>query len=437
MIKKIEATLDKYGIDTIFVYPVLFFFVWYLFFKYLPAEAVEAIRMFFTLAFLWLPVILLYIFWDQWIKYVRALFILSQEYTVIEFRLPQEIAKSPAAMELFLVSLHQTGGETTFIDRWWLGKTRVFWSLELVSIEGEVHFYMWLRKAFKDFIEARLYAQYPEVEVHEVPDYTRRIVYDEKTMMLYGTEYKFAKPDPYPIKTYVDFGLDKDPKEEYKIDPIGHLVEYLGSMGPQEYLWIQFILRAHKQNEWLGIFGKDDDLAIAAKEEVKKIKEHATVSVGEGDDESSRVLLTDPDKHKIEAIENAVGKLSFDVGIRALYFAKKENFKGVNTAPGLNSLMRHVSSNDLNGILSTRGMNRFDYFWQDPFGVRKPAHRKWLFELFQQRAYFFGPFYRQHPIVLNVEEMATLYHFPGDVLKAPGLTRIPSRKAGPPPNLPI
>ena len=38
--------------------------------------------------------------------------------------------------------------------------------------------------------------------------------------------------------------------------------------------------------------------------------------------------------------------------------------------------------------------------------------------------------------VLNTEELATLWHFPGQILKVPTLERIESKEASPPPNLP-
>jgi hypothetical protein len=45
----------------------------------------------------------------------------------------------------------------------------------------------------------------------------------------------------------------------------------------------------------------------------------------------------------------------------------------------------------------------------------------------------------KHPptFVLNVEELATLWHFPGQILKVPTLERIESKEAAPPTNLPI
>jgi hypothetical protein len=42
-----------------------------------------------------------------------------------------------------------------------------------------------------------------------------------------------------------------------------------------------------------------------------------------------------------------------------------------------------------------------------------------------------------HTMILNVEELATIWHFPGQILKVPTLTRIESKEASPPPNLPV
>lgn len=432
-VEKTESQLDSFGIDTVYVYPPLFFLVWWGAFHFMLDEALLAIRVFFGLSVVWLPVILLYVFWDQWIKYVWSLFLTSQEYTLLEIRIPKEITKSPLAMELFLVSLYHPSGETTFIDRWWLGKLRATFSLEIASFGGDIHFYIRTRTSIKHMIESRFYAQYPEIELHEVDDYTKRVRYDPKTMGFWGIEYRFDKPDAYPIKTYVDFGLEKDPKEEHKVDPISHVLEFFGSIKDGEQMWIQFILRAHRKNYWRGFFFEKDDFEESVKHEIEKIL--LTVPVEEGRIADFR-MLSERNKRIVEAIELKAGKLLFDVGIRALYFAPKERYNGANTSFGLHPLLRHLSGLDINTLRNTRGMGKFDYFWQDFFGVRKALERKRLFRFYQDRAYFWAP-YSQKPVVLNVEEMATLFHPPGETVKSPTLERIPSRKAGAPPNLPV
>ena len=48
----------------------------------------------------------------------------------------------------------------------------------------------------------------------------------------------------------------------------------------------------------------------------------------------------------------------------------------------------------------------------------------------------FPNFFHSHISVLNVEELASLWHFPGQILKVPTLERIESKEASPPTNLP-
>jgi hypothetical protein len=52
---------------------------------------------------------------------------------------------------------------------------------------------------------------------------------------MFGVEYKLAKANPYPIKTYKDFGLDKPGlKPEEIVDPISHILEVMGNIGEGE-----------------------------------------------------------------------------------------------------------------------------------------------------------------------------------------------------------
>ncbi|MEK7184535.1 MAG: hypothetical protein AAB683_00155, partial [Patescibacteria group bacterium] len=158
--------------------------------------------------------ILLLIFWPLWVNYLRSSFFFNLKTTLIEIKIPKEHFRSPHAMELFLTSLYQVGGEATWYDKYWLGKTRSWFSLELVSINGQVKFFIWTREAQRSFIESSLYAQFPGIEVNLAEDYTKDIVFDPAMNNIFATKMMLTKPDPYPIKTYIDYGLDKDPKEE-------------------------------------------------------------------------------------------------------------------------------------------------------------------------------------------------------------------------------
>jgi hypothetical protein len=64
-----------------------------------------------------------------------------------------------------------------------------------------------------------------------------------------------------------------------------------------------------------------------------------------------------------------------------------------------------------------------------------------MFESFCRRSYFWPPYttqdFSQKHMVLNTEELATIYHFPGSAVRTPNLKRIPSKRADAPSNLPL
>ncbi len=384
---------------------------------------------------IWLPVILVIIGWKLWVRYIRALFWSKQKRILLEIKLPKEITKSPLAMETFLIGLHQTGREGTWYAKYWEGKTRPWFSLEMVSIEGVVRFFIWTEVFFKNLVEAQLYAQYPTVEIYEVPDYTEGIFFDKDKTSLVGTNFEFTKSDVYPLKTYVDYGLDKaDIKEEYKTDPITPIIEFLGSMGKGEQAWIQILIRAHKKEQlkkgkW---FEKTDTWQDEAKEEIEKIRKEATPET-----ESDYPTFPNPTKGQIEkiaAIERNVSKLGFDCGIRVIYLTEKDKFRPVMIS-AMSGITRQFHSNNLNSF-KPYGITFFDFPWQDFRGKRLNRKKRRIFNAYKLRSYFYPPYQRKW-FVINTEGLASLFHLPGSVSQTPSLARIVSKKAEPPSNLPI
>ena len=387
----------------------------------------------------WLPPLLAYALLKAWTAYVRLDYIYSQEYLLLEIKLPRELTKSPQAMEIFLTSLFYEGGESTFIERGWDGKTRPWWSLELVSLEGQVHFYIWTRAFFKNMLQAQLYAQYPSVEIHEVDDYTRGVYYNPKTMSMWGCYFGKDKKKPYayPIKTYIDYGLDKtNIEEEEKVEPMAAVLEYLSSVGKGEQIWIQIIVRAHRLGGEKSIpdltFGKKT-WKDAAKKEIDKIMKRDK-KPAEGQFNFGEFLLTKGERTLVEAMERNTGKLPFDCGIRGMYIARNENFNAI-AIPGLIGSFRQYSSADLNGI-AFYDWTDFDYPWQDFRDMRKDYMKRKILAAYKSRSFFHEPYKKKH-FVLSGEELATIFHLPGKAVETPSLNRVVSRKAEAPANLPI
>jgi hypothetical protein len=384
-----------------------------------------------------IPIVLIYTLFEMWVKFARERFMSSQEYVLIRITPPRDFFKTPLAMELFINALYQTSGESTPVDRLYYGKVRAWFSLEIASHEGEVAFYIWSRKSLAGFIQNQIYAQYPGVEVKEVEDYVSKIDYDSGKYSMFGLEYTLSQPDPLPIKTYVDYGLDKaETKDELKIDPITPTIEFLGSLKQGEHAWIQIIVRAHKKEDkdktkW---FGKTDYWIDDAKQIIKDIRIESVYENAKGD---LVPLATKGQGDKINAIERSVSKLGFDCGIRSIYIADKDVFSGVNI-PGLVGCLKQYGSASLNSF-RPQITTSFDYFWQDFTGSKLKRYKKEIFEAFKARDYFWRKFEGdvRKKFILNSEELATIYHFPGADVQTPTLTRVQSRKGNAPSNLPI
>jgi hypothetical protein len=386
----------------------------------------------------WIPISLLYLSWKLWVSYVRESWLSSVKWVLLEIRVPKEVFKSPAAMELALSNaLSQGGGVANNYQKYWQGRLINWFSLEIVSLGGEIHFLIRTPAGFRRIIESQIYAQYPQAEIFEVSDYVEEAINDmhKREWALWGTEFKLTKDDPYPIKTYVDYGLDKSvgsTEENQKIDPITPMIEWMGGIGPNEQVWFQIIVRVSK---WTyrkpGLMGGYQDYQAKTKDVLKELKAKFEPT---GDDQFKRLAMTEEDKMAISAINRTLTKQGFDCGIRAIYLAPKENFDGMNIT-GLTGIMKQYNSFTLNGF-KPDNPTAFDYPWQDPTGVKAVNKKREMLDAYAQRSWFYPPYVRSH-FVLTSEELATIFHFPGRVSETPSLGRIESNKSEPPTNLPI
>jgi hypothetical protein len=458
---------------------------------------------------------------------------------LLEIKLPRDIFKSPFAMEVALTALLQNSGVGTWYDRNFKGQMLNFFSLEIASLEGIIHFYIRTHKKFRSLLESNLYAQYPGIEIIEADDYTAMIRYHHlsKESDMWGNMYPLAKKwkptdksgeyyknekgkdyempaDYLPIKTYVDYGLDKDPKEEFKTDPITPLLEFLGSLGKGQYGWFQILVQddsKHNGNTlpktYLNSVSHEHlslaDMANARKKQIrtsghikpgdpvfddygnpktKDIKDSEGKVIGQEPItynfkeakalSKAEMSLTQEEKDEIELINRKMSKPIVCAIVRLIFISKIEavNFSYIPTTL---AVMRPFSNSKGNSFsLST--VDNYDYPWQNTMKRRVPWRKEEMFEAYVEREGFYPhvperesldkwedlffwqysmkarkkfrllyeillhPFDHPHPsvICLNLEELATIWHFPGAVAGTPTLPRIDSNKGVAPVNLP-
>lgn len=440
--------LDSWSFDSVVMGPLFLIIVLWVAGATDPDAVSAALAALIFFSPLWVPIFLFIVFWTTWIHYVRFDFWFTQKHVVLQIELPPEIEKTPLAMELFLTALWNSGGETTFIARMWKGSFRAVWSLEIASSEGRIHYYIHLREAWREIVEARLYGQFPEAKVTVVDDYVTQVPFNLEEYDIFGSEYMKGTPQPLPIKTYVDYGLHMAPdKPETQVDPLTNILELLGSLGKDEYYWVQIIAKARKKDEWYGFYRdgwfKKDSYAEAAKKAISDITKGAierAQSFVKDDAEKKKVgsrgstLLTEGERERVVSIERQMTKNLFECGIRAVYLAKKNRFVGIRNSTIIRFWDAYRKP-EYNSLGPAGGMSIFDYPWQDFRDIRKNLTKRQLYFRYKHRAYFYVP-YDQEQNFLTTEELATLWHFPSSVVKTPTLSRVPSRRAAAPANLP-
>lgn len=405
------------------------------------------------------PVALFFIFRELWLEYVRTKYINSLKWTLLEIKLPKEVQKTPKAMEQVFAGLHGVEGEPNFVEKWFQGETPDWFTLEIISKGGELHFLIRTLEDYRNLVEAQIYAQYPDAEITEVEDYVTilpsKIPSDEYDV--WGSEIVLTKEDAYPIKTYPYFF--EESKEEERIDPLASLSEILTNLSPSEHIWIQ-VLVSPVDDKWkedgekvveklIGKKVKTSERGMILEEagswfEVTKDALHELFFGALGPTGASKergreqtmenliLYLTPGQREVVTAIERNIAKIGFKTLIRFIYWAKSDIFSKANVAAVIGAF-KQFNTQNLNGFKTNGKISpSIDYFFKN----RREFYRKVKVVNNYKRRYFPHRSFKGRGFVFNTEELATIYHIPGKIVEAPAMPRIEAKKGGPPPGLP-
>ena len=416
----------------------------------------------FFSAWWWLiaPLVLVPATNELWIMMKKREYMFTQmDWILVEVRLPQVVDRTAQAMEQVFSGLHGMYSRVKWFEKYRDGKVSPWFSCEIVSLGGETHFYLRILEKHRNLVEANIWAQYPDAEIHEVDDYThsvpRQIPNEEWN--LWGGEMKLSKPDPYPIRTYEEF---ESPVEERRLDPLASLLEIMGSLQPGEQLWFQILAqpvfgkwREDGRREVDKLMGKPVPkkktiLDIFAPAELVDFIRDFIVDIVDillpfggaeteaapkreekRDEGKSFMMLSQGERDTIEAIERNVGKLGYNVNIRFAYIGRKEVFTK-NRISEFFGAMRQFNSEMLNSVVPN--IETLPDLEMKPFAKERNYRRKRLLDRHIRYRFF-----RKRVFTFNTEELATMFHFPGMlVAKAPSVARIDAKRGEPPQTLP-
>lgn len=395
-----------------------------------------------------------------WHEYRQDRFIAGVKWILLEIQVPRDVIKTPAAMELiFSNALYHKSGKG-FWEQYIQGAPWFWFSLEIASIDGRVRFFIRTPSRIRDLVETQIYAQYPQAKIVEVEDYALKVPQYKKDgdWNMWGCEFTKLNHDVKPIKTYRQIEeMKSGTKEEFKIDPITPIIEYLGALPKGQQVWIQIIVRqsikqyrSHKTGKKVDF----DNYAIEYMEDLFKDYTRIHPGSGEGGADSKEVRppgFLDP---FVKPMVSNATQIHFDAGIRLVTLSNKKyctelQFQDLRKSSRL--LFRQFAapnSNEFDRVNSTQ----FDAPWSDPTGLALTKIKKRMLDFYRGRTFFHAPlqYSRKFPFpisaffpanepkmfVLSTEELASIYHFPGMVSETPSFKRIESKIAKPPTNLP-
>ncbi|MFH1667966.1 MAG: hypothetical protein ABH884_03025 [Candidatus Komeilibacteria bacterium] len=392
--------------------------------------------------------------WAQWLSYRQGKYAAKTNFILLAIDVPKDNEQSPKAVEHMMTNLAGAHSPFTKWEEWYEGAHQQSFSLEIVSIDGYIQFLIRTPDYARDMVEAAVYAQYPEAEIVEVEDYVNQIPdhFPDDEWDLWGSELVFVMPEAYPLKTYIDF--EHSLSQELK-DPMASLLEMFSRIGQGEQMWFQILVQP-TDDSWknaaqkvvnklagiaeppakLGMFGGiwREFLAWIAEFFNQLLGTEIDLSYGDAvkQGEFSRMLyLTPGTVSTVKLIEKKLSKLGFYCKIRVAYVGRKEAFQKAKRVGTFFSAIKQYNALNANALKPSKPMTTKASYFRAKQRIIKIKNK--FIRAYKSRSTWQG----MNTYILNIEELATLYHFPAFTVRVPLLKKTEAKKGEPPGTLPL
>ncbi|MDO4742067.1 MAG: type IV secretion system DNA-binding domain-containing protein [Candidatus Saccharibacteria bacterium] len=375
----------------------------------------QAVIRFVLMPIFWIPVvgILIFLTYRNY-KKLNTMKVLNVDSVLLMLEIPRANDKKELAAEQLFASLHGILRDSTELKN--SGGIQEYLSFEIVSTAGQIRFFVWTPKILRSFVEGQIYAQYPTVQIYRMnEDYVDE---RDKYPVAYSAELNLVEPQPLPIKTF----------DNFEVDPLAGITGTLAKLNTDssEEMWIQILTRPipddwHKNttDKWVKKIksGQKGGLFSGGIIDWTWVREilWALIKPPEGGGASSetKVELSERAKTQIAKAEEKATKLGYEVKIRLVYLGSSEIDAKLNMQ-ALVGTFKQFNSTNLNGFKQVGGsFNRSDL---DAYKMRQ---------------------FSDHGFILNISELASVYHLPHTSVETPNIVWATSKTAEPPSKLPV
>ena len=370
---------------------------------------IGAILNFFLQWYIWLPIVLILSFltWRNYRKVEAELPEVESDLLILE--IPKTNDKQELAAEQLFASLHGILRDKSELKL--NNGIQEHLSFEVASVNGQIRFYTWVPKTLRSFVESQIYAQYPTVQIRDADeDY---VSHEREHTVIHTSEIVLTDDEALPIKTFQNF----------EVDPLAGITGTLAKLEQSgEEIWIQILVRPiadewHKKSErWikgvkagkLNLFGNSGGVAFFGSlfEALWKPPEENAKAAAPKE-------LSDRDKTRIAEAEKKAAKLGYQVKIRLAYLGE-DQVSARQRMQAIVGTFKQYNSTNLNG-----------------FKVSGASFKSEDLTAYRRRSFGRGGF------VLNIEELASVFHLPHTNVETPNIVWASSKTAEPPAKLPV
>ena len=345
-------------------------------------------------------------------KKLNQIKILNVDSVLLMLEIPRTNDKKELAAEQMFASLHGILRDKQELRN--SGGVQEHLSFEIVSTAGQIRFYVWVPKVLQSFVEGQIYSQYPTVQIYKMnEDYVDK---RKEYPVNYMTELGLIENEALPIKTF----------ESFEVDPLAGITGTLAKLNPDrsEEMWIQILTRPiaddwHKNttDRWIsriktGGSSLFQGTGIDWTWIIEAIAALFRPPAG-GTNSEVKVELSERAKTQIAKAEEKATKLGYEVKIRLAYLGQNETDAKLNMQ-ALVGTFKQFNSTNLNGFKQIGGT----------FNSEDLASYK--MRQFSNRGF-----------ILNISELASVYHLPHTSVETPNIVWATSKTAEPPAKLPV
>ena len=358
--------------------------------------------------YVWLPIVGI-LGYMTWRNYQRVDIVKEIESVLLVLEIPKANDKSELAAEQMFASLH--GILRDHKELRLNGGYQEHLSFEIASVGGRIQFYVWVPKTLQSFVEGQIYSQYPQVQIHAADeDY---VTHERHHSVVYTSELVPTDKEFLPIKTF----------QSFEVDPLAGITGTLAKLeDTDEELWIQILVRPvaddwHKASDaWIKSV-KNGGMAIFSGGGLNG-KWLATLLTAlwnppEQGTAGAAKEVSERDKTRISEAEKKATKLGYQAKIRIAYLGESTTNAKLRMQ-GIVGTFKQFNSTNLNGFKMANE------------SFAKEALAKYKSRLFADRGY-----------LLNIEEVASVYHLPHTNVETPNIVWASTKTAEPPAKLPL